>query len=165
MKPLKSLGELSAVLEKNAVKAVVAADVAMGPAARIVQKDAQRRIGEYQGAEGGFPAWDELAESTKEDRVRKGYTKNDPLLRSGDLRESITTEHSRLEAVIGSKLDIAAYQEFGTNKIPPRPFLGPAAIKTAPKVAALVGGVVISAITDGQVVHESLGYNHKVIGG
>lgn len=159
MKTLSSFAELAAVLEGNTVKALVASEAALSRSAKIIQKDAKARIGHYQEAVGPFQDWAELAESTKEDRVRQGYSEDDPLLRSGKLRNSIQVEAFPHEAVIGSKEDIAAYQEFGTEKIPPRPFLGPAAYANAPKVARLIGDVAVSAITGGVPVHPSLGYD------
>lgn len=72
--------------------------------------------------------WPELADATKTDRVRKGFSENDPLLRDGTLRDSIEFVVSGSSAVVGSTSEIMLYQEKGTYKtgwsgkgIPPRP--------------------------------------------
>lgn len=135
---------------------------ALEKAARIVEKDAKGQIGSYQEAAGPFQDWAELAESTKEDRVRKGYTENDPLLRDGKLRDSITHEVEVHEAVIGSKSDIAAYQEFGTPTIPPRPFMGPAVFKNKGKIQRILGEALVEGLIGGEKVHALLGYDDEI---
>lgn len=146
MKLLDGLLELEKHLVADNLKAIAMAEIAMGVAGRIVQKDAQDRIGEYQEAVGGFPAWKQLAESTEAEKARLGYPADAPLLRTGDMRDSIETEHNALEAIIGSKDPVAKYQELGTNRIPPRPFLGPAAFAKKHEIHAVIGSAVASAI-------------------
>lgn len=162
MKTLGSLAELAYELEKGTLGAIVSAQHAMHQAAKVVQHDAQERIGQYQSASGPFGAWAELADCTKEDRVRKGYTPDDPLLRDGTLRDSIEVETSAMEAVVGSKMEIAAYQEFGTATIPPRPILGPAAYDNQEKIKKLIGKSVVRGLSLGQVVSSLLGYDMKI---
>ena len=55
------------------------------------------------------------------------------------------------EAVVGSKSDIAFYQEVGTPTIPPRPFIGPAAFKNKEKICQLLGEAVVHALEYGAV--------------
>lgn len=162
MKTLGSLAELAYELEKGTLGAILSAQHAMHQAAKVVQHDAQERIGQYQAATGPFDAWEELAESTQKDRVNKGYTPDDPLLRDGTLRDSIEVEAAPMEAVIGSKLDIAAYQEFGTATVPPRPFLGPAAFDNTEKIQKLIGKAVVQGLSVGQVVSPLLGYDMTI---
>lgn len=126
---------------------------------KLIEKTAKNKIGHYQKESGPFQDWAELAESTIEDRVRKGYAPDEPLLREGNLRDSIQSEVKVLEGVVGSKSPIAAYQEFGTATIPPRPFIGPAAFENKEKIKAIVGLAAFEGITGGQKVHESLGYD------
>ena len=96
-----------------------------------IEHDAKEIIGHYQRSDTGpFPAWDELAASTKADRVSKGFSENNPLLRTGELRDSIGHEVRGHSVAIGSDLDIAIYQEMGTATIPPRPFLRIAAFRS-----------------------------------
>lgn len=96
-----------------------------------IEKDAKEIIGHYQRSDTGpFPEWEELATSTKADRVSQGFTPNDPLLRTGELRNSIRHEVRGHSVAVGSDLDIAIYQEMGTATIPPRPFLRVAAFRS-----------------------------------
>lgn len=128
-------------------------------AAVIIERTAKDEIGVYQPATGSFPAWAPLAESTVEDRVSKGYSANEPLLRDGTLRDSISHETKGLEAVIGSTSDIAAYQEFGTETIPPRPFIGPAAFVNKDNIQKLIGAAAVAGLTDGKPITQAMGYD------
>lgn len=94
-----------------------------------IEETAKEEIGVYQPAYGPFDAWVPLAESTKADRVRLGYSEDDPLLRSGELRDSIESEIVGLAAIVGTKSEIGLWQEVGTGHIPPRPFIGPAYVR------------------------------------
>lgn len=118
-------------------------------AAKVIEKTAKAEIGTYQEAIGDFDAWAELAQSTQESRASKGYTANDPLLMSGSLRDSIGSTVSGLEAAIGSNSDVAVWQELGTEKIPPRPFLGTAAEHSKNKVKKLIGHGVMHGLLTG----------------
>ena len=114
--------------------------------AKAIQEDAQRRIGSYQDGEGGFPAWANLAPATVDDRIRKGFTPDDPLLRTGDLRKSYARHVSGSEATIGSPSLIALYQEQGTATIPPRPVLGPAGFNSKNTLGPVAAVTVIAWI-------------------
>lgn len=116
-------------------------------AAEIVQKDAQKRIGEYQDSTGPFNTWAPLAEATVADRVANGFSPDEPLLRTGELRESIEVEAQGDKAVVGSRSDIAMYQELGTSKIPPRPFLGPAAYDSKLSIGEMAAKTVIAWVS------------------
>src|ERR1700710_1503731 len=70
-----------------------------------IEKKVKAKIGEYQEQAGPFVTWAELAESTKEDRSRQGYSDNDPGLRSGWMRDSIEHKSSITEAHVGSNDD------------------------------------------------------------
>lgn len=133
--------------------------VALDRAAGIIERDAKKRIGRYQPAVGPFQDWAELADSTQEERARLGYPTNEPLLRDGTLRASIQREVQGTEAVVGSKSDIAAYQEFGTRTIPPRPFIGPAAFANKAKIERILGEAVLEGLSGGQRIHSALGYD------
>jgi HK97 gp10 family phage protein len=58
--------------------------------------------------------------------VQLGYSANDPLLRTGEMRESIeyNMDADGREAYVGTNNEKAVFNEFGTSKIPPRSFLG-----------------------------------------
>lgn len=79
---------------------------------------------EYIGHE--MSEWPPLAESTIADKASKGFAVPAPLLRTGDMRESIEVEVDGfdLEMAVGSHEEKAVWQEMGTSRgIPPRPFL------------------------------------------
>jgi hypothetical protein len=69
-----------------------------------------------------------------------------PWLRSGNLRQSIASEADEAGAVIGSTSSVAVDQELGTSRIPPRPFLAPAAAQSAPTVVEAIGAAVAQAM-------------------
>lgn len=120
-------------------------------AAVIIETDAKNQIGHYQSDVGPFNGWPELADSTKKDRVAKGFTENDPLERTGELRDSIGHEVAGKEAAVGSTSDIMVYQELGTPTIPPRPVLGPAAFKNKEKIEKLGIAGLVHALEYGAV--------------
>ncbi len=106
-----------------------------------IERRAKSKIGSYQDEQGSFEAWQELAESTKSDRRQHGYNEDDPLLRTGELRDSITHSVGGKEAVVGSNSDIAMYQETGTPRIPPRSFLGGSAVQETPAILQDAGRI------------------------
>jgi len=71
-----------------------------------------------------------------------------PWLRMGLLRDSIATEVTAEEAVVGSNSPVAVYQEHGTSAVPPRPFLAPAGAAGAETAADQVGRVLAEAVRD-----------------
>ena len=67
--------------------------------------------------------WDELAESTINEKRRLGFRGPDfqPLLRDGEMRDSIQGASDGLIGMIGSDDPVLFWQELGTVTIPPRP--------------------------------------------
>jgi hypothetical protein len=126
----------------------------------VVEKRAKEEFGEYQPAIGPFQAWAELADSTKADRLRQGYSENDPLLRSGDLRDTISYEAHGLEVAIGSTDDKMVYHEFGTPKMPPRPVLGTAAFSSKAKVMKILERAAAIGIAGGQTLPSLINVEH-----
>lgn len=106
-----------------------------------IKETAKEELGSYQPAVGPFNAWDSLADSTKADRTAKGFSEDEPLLRSGELRDSIQSEVIGLAAIVGTKEEKGLWQEVGTETIPPRPFIGPAYVR---KIDDLMGAVGVS---------------------
>lgn len=92
-------------------------------AAVFIEEKVKEKFGHYQ------TGWEELSTATKEDRVRQGYTPNNPLLRDGALRDSVKMNVKGTSASIGSNNPIMIWQEKGTTRtgwhgakgIPPRP--------------------------------------------
>jgi phage gpG-like protein len=120
--------------------------ICLEKAAEIVLQESKDEIGTYQGAAGTTAAWESLAPSTQEERSRLGYTADEPLLREGNLRDSLTSEIEGDTAYIGSNSEVAKYQELGTAKIPPRSFLVGAAYRKEQDVVNEFGGAVSIAI-------------------
>ncbi|MDT8871609.1 hypothetical protein RAA17_12265 [Komagataeibacter rhaeticus] len=95
-----------------------------------------------------------MADRTIDDRIRKGFSPDEPGLRTGDMRDSYGTRVSdaglRVEASIGSDDIKAVVFEVGrmeqNNYQPPRPELSVAAFRNEQKVAHGIGRMVVRAI-------------------
>jgi hypothetical protein len=148
LKSFNSLADLAAAFAGLAVEAEAVERRGLDKAAQIIETEAKASLGTYQ------EGWAELAESTQEERARKGYAPNDPLLRSETLRGAITHEvvdaKRALVGVPGDTgevepegalvADVAADMEFGSMHAPPRPFMGPAATRKGQEAADAVAG-------------------------
>lgn len=110
--------------------------------AKVLEKEAKRVLGTYDYG------WMQLADATKEDRISRGYTPNEPGLREGDMRDSI--EHvvvNAHEAQIGSNDDKMLWFDIGTPNQPPRPVFQPAAIAKGEEVALELGHSAMDVLT------------------
>jgi len=77
--------------------------------------------------------WPPLAASTVEEKLRLGYggqfSATDPLLRRGDMKESIEGRSEPMKSIVESADPVAAWQELGTRDwhggqhVPPRSFI------------------------------------------
>ncbi|WP_052696534.1 hypothetical protein [Pantoea sp. BL1] len=130
--------------EMSFASAKIAAEIEIGfhIIVKEIEETAKEEIGVYQPAVGPFEAWSPLAESTKADRVRSGYSEDDPLLRSGELKSSIESEVIGLAAIVGTKSEIGYWQEAGTEHIPPRPFIGPAYVRKIDPLMESIGRAI-----------------------
>lgn len=155
-KEFTSIGGFVAHLVAREAAVVLAMRAGLQTVANAVRDTAKSEVGHYQPAIGQFGAWPELADSTKADRVAKGFTENDPLLRSGDLRDSIKNEVHAFDAVIGSESDIAKYQELGTEKIPPRPFLGPAVLHNEHEIKRVLGAALVAGLVGSEIAKTKI---------
>src|SRR6185312_4618807 len=109
MKDVFTALEMAEKLIKIAFAEEFALHEGLKAVAKKIEKTAKGEIGNYQKEKGQFPEWAELADSTIAEKERLGYALPDnPLLRTGALRDSITSEVKGLEAVVGSKSEIAA---------------------------------------------------------
>lgn len=125
-----------------------------------LEKKSQDTIGYLQEGGGSFASWPELKEATKKDKERKGYAfKEDfnPLYRTGHLKKSIShvVNRSSHTVFVGSPLDVALYQEMGTDKIPARSFLGLTFFKEKPQIQYMLGQFLINWITNSRSALKS----------
>ncbi|MEJ7685622.1 MAG: hypothetical protein WKG52_00730 [Variovorax sp.] len=144
---LDSFGALGAHFARLAIAGEAVTSHITEEGVKAIQADAKSRFGTYQDGEGGFPAWANLAPSTVDDRLRKGFTPDDPLLRTGGLRESVVAVAVGNEGVVASPDPVMLYQEQGTSKIPPRPVLGPAGFNSKKTVAPLAARTLVAWIS------------------
>jgi phage gpG-like protein len=132
-------------------------------AARVVEAEAKRLIGGYEAK----PRWPELTEATQADRVAHGYSANQPLLRSGELRDSIQHCSSPHEARVGSNLDRAVWHEMGTSRVPPRSFLASALHAKEKLIVRAIGETVRDYITsvnlDMEFIHLAIRAFEKIL--
>ncbi|MHA3052531.1 phage virion morphogenesis protein [Acinetobacter sp. ANC 4640] len=119
--------------------------------AERIEQTAKEEIGHYQNAIGPYPAWSPLAESTEEQKAKKGYPANSPLLASGEMQKSIKHEVSGLEAIVGATDKKMVYHEFGTVRIPPRPVIGPAAYRNKEFILKTIGEAAVTGIVGGML--------------
>ena len=119
---------------------------ALERSAKLVEAEAKRLIGEYQDAAGPFPPWADLADRTKDERTRLGFPEDEPGLRTGEMRDSISHRVERAEAVVGSNNDKMVYFELGTVKQPPRSVLGGALVRNEEHVARILGEAAVAAL-------------------
>ncbi len=139
MKEFKSFGAFATHLARLAATSGEVTHHIVDKAAEEIQKTAQGIIGDYQDAIGPYPAWEELADSTKAERARLGYSENDPGYRSGAMQRSIQRTVEGNESVVGSNDPHLVWFDQGTVRQPPRPVMGPAALHSRDRVAAIVG--------------------------
>jgi hypothetical protein len=111
----------------------------------VVEKTAKLELGHYQ------PGWAPLAESTIADKVAKGFPVPSPLLRTGEMQQSIKHEVNPFAAfamtvTIGSDDKRAFFQEMGTSRIPPRPFIAPAMLRSLPIAERIFGEIAVKLL-------------------
>jgi len=138
------LGAFAAHLAALTVEIEAAKAEVMESACKVVETEAKRVIGTYDYG------WPQLADSTQADRERQGFSPNDPLLRTGEMRDSI--EHTVVagDGFIGSNDPKAKWQELGTDRIPARSFLAGAAAQKGDEVADMVGRAVHAVLIGGK---------------
>jgi hypothetical protein len=146
---LNSLGALADALERAAITALDAARSGLLEGAELVKTAAQECIGQYQPAKGDVPEWAPLSPATQDDRVAQGFSADDPLLRTGALRDSIEVKPVEPDAVLVGVFDpevevIAKAMEFGYHNVranrivPPRSFIRGTAFEKSPEVVSLI---------------------------
>lgn len=139
MKEFKGFGAFADHLVRVAAESGEVKKHILDASAEEIQKTARGMIGDYQHAVGPYPAWEELADSTKAERSRLGYSENDPGYRSGEMQRSVERHVEGDEAAVGSNDQDMVWFDIGTSKQPPRPVFGPAAIHSKPRVQRIIG--------------------------
>lgn len=153
---MKEFNDLATFIQHFATLEVAvqrSAERGLDQAAALVEKTAKAEIGHYQPAVGPFEAWPQLADSTLAHHAAMGVG-DTPLLVTGELYGSIQREIAGNEAVIGTTMEIGAYQEFGTEKIPPRPFMGPAAYVNREKIEQIMARSAVAGLLGGNAVQK-----------
>jgi hypothetical protein len=143
MKEFRTAGGFAAHLTRLAAEIGAAEFRGMDAGAAVIEHAAKAAIGTYQRENLGQNApWEELAERTKAERVSLGFTENDPGLRDGEMRDSISRTVRLPEAAVGSNDDKLEWFELGTAHQPARSVLSLAAHREGEKAAGLVGAHV-----------------------
>ena len=152
----KGMGAFVDHLARLPVVIGVAEKGGLGEAAALLRDRAKATLGTYQADAGPFEAWRKLAPSTQAERSLQGYTPDDPLLRSGALRDSIQSEvtDDPLGRVFTDN-EHAAEMEFGTVRSPPRSFMGATAFVHGEEAAAKVGTAVTGAFAGKPIVTKA----------
>jgi hypothetical protein len=119
---MMSCAEMAARLNWAAVRAKAEIDIPTEAVVSAAEEKAKAAIGTYS------LGWPQLAESTQADRAAKGYSPNDPLLRTGAMRDGIAHKAELsaegAEGVVFSDDVKALWAELGTSRgEPPRSFL------------------------------------------
>lgn len=131
-----NLDSMAAHLLKLSMAMPLAEQTALHKAAEIVETEAKAEIGTYQSSAGSFAAWAPLKESS----ISRKANGDTPLLETGEMRDSIGSVVVGNEAHVGSNNDKAVWQELGTSRgIPPRSFLGGAAVRKSSDVKDIIG--------------------------
>ncbi|SHG91883.1 hypothetical protein [Bradyrhizobium erythrophlei] len=108
---------------------------------KLVTKEVYRVIGTYDYG------WPELAPSTQDDRESHGFAPDEPLKRTGEMRDSVWYKVGHDEVTVGTDSQIAVWQELGTSRIPPRPFLQGAAQHKMPEALDIIGRATVAALS------------------
>jgi hypothetical protein len=148
-----TLEEYIVALKRAAAEVPAGIEAGLHEAGALIEKEAKAEIGTYQrGSTGPFGDWPELADYTKEDRLKRGFTENDPGLRTGEMRDSIGHTVHGESVHIGSNDDKLKWFELGTQgkagemAQPPRSVLGVAMFRHGRAAADLALAAVMKFI-------------------
>lgn len=136
--PTVTLQELAEIFAHAAATLPAEVKEGLEKSAELIETTAKEEIGTYQGGAGPFGSWPELAEATQEERSKKGFSPDDPGLRTGQMRDGIQHKLvSDTEAAVGSDDDELLWFEVGTKHQPPRSVLGLAAVNKEEEICKL----------------------------
>lgn len=158
----KSPGAFAAHLRRVQAAMPAAERAGLKLGAELIQEEARASLGHYQTSNTGpVEPWEPLAEDTVKERTKQGYPPNDPLERSRTLHDNIEISVGPRKAEIGvpDRLvqlpykkhadnigEIALDLEMGTQHMPPRSFLGLAALRFGGAAAGLIASTVAAAL-------------------
>jgi phage gpG-like protein len=141
-----SLAELGRHLVECAGRSEVAHVAAVRLSADVLHKRATKIYGDATKLE-------HLAAATQADRAAKGYSPNDPLLRTGELlRDSLEKSVEGSWAGVGSAEPVHLYHEQGYfnvragHAVPPRPVFKIALQESAPDIDAIAQDAVAATL-------------------
>jgi phage gpG-like protein len=138
-----SLGGFAAHLLTIEADLELAREVCIEKACRMIEKEAKTAIGSYRFE------WPPLQPET----VARKAGGDAPLLETGELRDSIEhvsgREGAEVVGYVGTNNPIAKYHELGTRTIPPRSFLGEAAMRKEHKIHEMMERTIAATLDRG----------------
>jgi hypothetical protein len=145
-----SLGQFAAHLLTFEADLHVTEDACVEKACRMIEKEAKTAIGTYR-----FD-WPALQPET----VARKATGDSPLLETGELKNSIEhvsgREGGAAVGYVGTNNPLGKYHELGTRTIPPRSFLGEAAMRKEHKIHEMMGKAVIGTFWHGGEIYHAV---------
>jgi hypothetical protein len=133
-----SLGQFAAHLLAYEADLKLTEEACVEKACRMIEKEAKTAIGTYKFG------WPPLQPET----IAHKATGDSPLLETGELKESIEhtvgRESGEVVGYVGTNDPVAKYHELGTRTIPPRSFLGEAAMRKEHKIHEMMGRATIA---------------------
>jgi phage gpG-like protein len=141
-----SLGGFAARLLAAEADMHLTSEAIIEKACRMIEKEAKTAIGTYR-----FD-WEPL----KPETVAHKAGGDTPLLETGELRDSIEhnvgREGANVVGLVGTNNPLGKFHELGTAHIPPRSFLGEAAMRKEDKIHEMAGRATVGMI-DHQLLH------------
>jgi hypothetical protein len=143
------LGHFAEALEQMAGIHIAAVEATAEASSHVLQKNVVDTFGDSSKLA-------DLAQATQDERVRLGYSANDPLLRTGELlRDSVERVHVGLEVAVGSNEPVMLYHEFGYvnartgTSVPPRPAFKIGMEESAPEIGEMVEKAIAVTLNGG----------------
>jgi HK97 gp10 family phage protein len=128
-----SLLDLARHFDTVAARLPAAEHVMLGEIGVNVEAKAKSKLGTYQAG------WEKLAASTLAFKAAHGFPVPSPLLRTTEMQRSIGHHVHARSVTIGAGPRYAFFQEVGTSKMPPRPFIGPSMKESMSENMAILG--------------------------
>ena len=153
-----TLKELAARLARTPELLDANVTLAVKTSARKVRDTATKKFGHYQPEVGEFPAWKKLKPATIRRKAAAGGGE-DPLIGHykvkdrnriwpAPLRTTVELKQDGWTAEVGTADPVGKYHEFGTETIPPRPFLRPALFEESDGIQKEIAGAVLATVRE-----------------